>query len=59
MSIKDENEMQLDETAAADTLKPNSMPADGMTKSDMLSGMMQSLNGMKKESSEPTKVLWE
>ena len=48
MSIKDENEMQLDETAASDTLKPNSMPADGMTKSDMLSGMMQSLNGMKK-----------
>jgi hypothetical protein len=46
--MPNENEMQLDETAASDTLKPNSMPADGMTKSDMLSGMMQSLNGMKK-----------
>ena len=46
--MSNEDKEQLDETAASDTLKPNSMPADGMTKSDMLSGMMQSLNGMKK-----------
>lgn len=45
MEIEQEN---LDETAALDTLKPDSMPSDGLTKSDMLAQLMGSLNGMKK-----------
>ncbi len=44
----DENTEKLDETTALDSLKPNSMPADGMTKSDMLSSMVGALNTMKK-----------
>jgi hypothetical protein len=44
----DDKAENLDETAALDSLKPNSMPADGMTKSDMLSNLVGAMNGMKK-----------
>jgi hypothetical protein len=37
---------KLDETAASDTLAPNSRPADDMSKTDMMASMMSYMNGM-------------
>ena len=45
-----EQEMEINEaeTAAAATLKPGSMPADGMSKAGMMSSMVTAMNGMSK-----------
>lgn len=45
-----EQEMDINEaeTAAAATLKPDSMPADGKSKAGMMASMMSAMNGMAK-----------
>jgi hypothetical protein len=46
----DENQDQLDETDAMDTLNPNSMPADGKSRAGMMAHMMSTMSGMNKTS---------
>ena len=45
-----EQEMEINEaeTAAAATLNPDSMPADGKSKAGMMASMMSAMNGMSK-----------
>ena len=49
-NMDEENQDKLDETTAMDTLKPNSMPADGKSRAGMMAGMMSAMSGMKKSS---------
>ncbi|MCX6783414.1 MAG: hypothetical protein NTZ20_05550 [Candidatus Levybacteria bacterium] len=44
----EENQDKLDETTAMDTLKPNSMPADGKSRAGMMGDMMSTMSGMKR-----------